>query len=155
MLRFLFSFLAVWIAMFLWAELGVTDPFMPAGVSGGWLAALLVGIPCVSACAVAELLERVRPRRVFDARVHRSWTLIFAGVVAGVLSVLFATPMIVWLDSRASDGWLLAAASALGAACVLLLLRRKRRGECVHCGYDLSGAPEPRCAECGAMYSLA
>lgn len=28
--------------------------------------------------------------------------------------------------------------------------RRRRKGLCVKCGYDLTGLPEPRCPECGS-----
>jgi hypothetical protein len=154
MLRFLLAFASVYVSLWVWAVYADSDPFGFGRVGAGRLAAILVGVPCVTAWGAAELLERIRPRRVFDARVRRSWTRILAGFGAGLLSVVLVTPMIVWLDDKAPDGMLLAAASALGTACVLFLLRRKRRGECVHCGYDLSAAPEPRCSECGAMYSV-
>ncbi len=27
--------------------------------------------------------------------------------------------------------------------------RRRKRNECIHCGYSLTGLPKPRCPECG------
>ncbi|HPM24667.1 MAG TPA: hypothetical protein PLP66_12230 [Phycisphaerae bacterium] len=30
--------------------------------------------------------------------------------------------------------------------------RRRRRGECIHCGYPLAGLTEPRCPECGRAF---
>ncbi|MCP4251306.1 MAG: hypothetical protein GY778_30085 [bacterium] len=30
---------------------------------------------------------------------------------------------------------------------------RRRRNRCIHCGYDLTGLPEPRCPECGKAIS--
>jgi hypothetical protein len=154
MLRFLASFAAVFTGLFLWGYLAENDWQRYQERGAAWLAALLVGVPVVCAWFVAEVIERSRPRRAFDARVRRGWTLVFAGLVAGLFSALLATPTIVLLEDKAPDGALLAAASGVGSLCVLLGLGRKRRGECVHCGYDLSATPDPRCPECGAMYSV-
>lgn len=30
--------------------------------------------------------------------------------------------------------------------------RRRKRGECIDCGYNLHGLPEPRCPECGTPF---
>src|SRR5438045_2825819 len=125
MFRFLLSFGAVWGVLLAWGVYAEPTPFgvQPGELGTGRLAALLPGVPCLGAFVAAELLEWFRPRRIFDPRVHRSWTPVFAGLGAGLLSVLFATPMIVWLDDKAPDGVLLAGAAAIGAAFVLLFLR--------------------------------
>lgn len=36
----------------------------------------------------------------------------------------------------------------------LLAERRRRRGQCEKCGYDLHGLPEPRCPECGSPFDI-
>ena len=30
--------------------------------------------------------------------------------------------------------------------------RRRKRGQCLHCGYNLAGLPERRCPECGTAF---
>jgi hypothetical protein len=32
--------------------------------------------------------------------------------------------------------------------------RRRRRGQSVHCGYNLTGLADPRCPECGQEFTL-
>lgn len=41
------------------------------------------------------------------------------------------------------------------AALIYVPIRRRRRrraGQCIHCGYDLRGAVDDRCSECGAAF---
>lgn len=49
-----------------------------------------------------------------------------------------------------------------GAICLQLMIvarwlrrsRRRRRGACEHCGYDMLGVRQPVCPECGAKYRI-
>jgi hypothetical protein len=145
MLKFLLSFTVVFVV----AEAEVLR-YQERGVV--WLASLLLGLPVACAWGVAEAIDKTRPRRVFDPRVRRAWTLVFTGLAGGVLSVVIATPLITLLD-QVSDAVSIGAAAMAGTTIVLLALGKKKAGECVHCGYDLTAGAEPRCPECGAMYS--
>jgi hypothetical protein len=47
----------------------------------------------------------------------------------------------------------------LSVATIVAVARRRRRelsecGICLHCGYNLTGLPEPRCPECGTNIAL-
>jgi hypothetical protein len=152
MLKFLLSFAGVFAGLFAWGVIADAQvlKYQERGVL--WLATLLIALPTAYAWGVAEVLDRARPRKAFDPRAKRPWTLVFAGLASGLLSVVIATPLITLLQSM-SDATMIGIASAAGTTIVLLALGRKRAGECVHCGYDLSGAQDARCPECGAMYS--
>lgn len=52
-------------------------------------------------------------------------------------------------------GLLLVLPAIAGVRGPLRRLRRRRRGECIHCGYNLTGLTEPRCPECGREFSPA
>ncbi len=139
MLKFLLSFAAVFTGFFAWGVIAEAEvlKYQERGVL--WLATLLIALPTACAWGVAEAVDRLVPRKAFDPRAKRPWTLVFAGLASGLLSVVFATPLITLLQSM-SDAAMVGVASTAGTTVVLLALGRKRAGECVHCGYDLAAA---------------
>src|ERR1041384_6356368 len=116
MLKFLASYVVVFGALYAWGYTSESAWLRYEERGAAWLAALLVGEPTLCAWVVAEVVDRARPRRAFDARVRRPWTLVFAGLAAAVLGVLLATPLITlvdWLGGAASTG--IAPAGGAGA----------------------------------------
>src|SRR4051812_50190959 len=113
--------MAVFAGLLAWAY--VAQPEYMRASTGGLvrLSALMVGLPVVGGWVVVEVMERVRPRRVFDARVKRGGTLVLAGLAAGLVSVVAATPLVAlvqWLNDAAAMG----GGAVIGASLVLLVL---------------------------------
>ncbi len=51
--------------------------------------------------------------------------------------------------------WMVLPGCALGRLIIDERDQRRRRGQCVKCGYDLRGSAGPRCSECGTTFALA
>lgn len=161
MIRFIVGCGAVWAGLFAWAAFDRVEGAAAIEVGLTLIAAKMLGVPLVAAWFTAELLDRWRPRRVFDARVRRPLAPLIAGFGAGVLGALltaglFALAESALVDVSAVEPGDLDIAAMSGAAIfatgtVALGLGRLRVGDCVHCGYDLAGCVGGRCPECGAV----
>lgn len=167
MLRFVFGFGLVWVALLVWALIDRTGWGWQPPVAEQWplLVAKLLGVPLVVAWFAIDLAQWRRPRRVFDSRVRAGVAPAAAGVVAGLLSVfLTAAALAVGATGLLGgpppepdfyDFGIVTIACVLGAGGAGLFLRRLRAAHCVHCGYNLVGGVGPRCPECGAAGSAA
>lgn len=166
MLRFITGFAVVWAALLAWALLDQRDWFWAQAVGQQWpfVAAKLLGLPVAVGWFTADLLERRRPRRLFDARVRRPMAPILVGALAAVIAVVLAAGQLAVLqtglvdtsalNANYTDAAILGVSAAVSAGLALLALRRARPGTCIQCGYDLSGVPAGRCPECGAAGSM-
>ena len=79
------------------------------------LTGLLLALPLGVSWIVAECVERWSPRRAFDPRLQRGWTLLSAGLVAGVTANVLTTVMLALVPSI-PDAGTVALCSASAAA---------------------------------------
>lgn len=120
-------------------------------MNGTMLAVKLFGVPVGAAWLVYELLQAVRPSRIFSPRAGRPVRAASLGVISGALSVA-ATIGAFAFDAPGQHDVIVVGACASGAAAlVLLMLSRVRRDRCVRCNYDTRGLALPRCPECGTF----
>lgn len=163
MLRYTFGFIGAWLLAIvgglflerqgqtLAASSAITRTFMPAWNSYLQSAIAIYAIAIPGACAIvgACIAHKVRPRKVFDARVSGVVRPVLFGAIAGLLAV-GATALLAAIV--AAPEWLVLGGVSLGfAICGAMMLPGIRAGECLQCGYDLHEKPEARCPECGAV----
>ena len=97
------------------------------------------------------LLVRMNVVSVAKLREIRPYVIVGAFVIGAV----FTPPDVISQLMLAVPLWVLLAGIPLMVRLRHSLLVRKRRkaGQCVHCGYSLTGLTEPRCPECGTVSS--
>ncbi len=112
-------------------------------------------VPVVSTWLVTEFVNIASPRRLFDRRIHARLQRFTLGLIAGTLGACISALALALLDMSLPDSLLTGASAACAAGIVLVPLSHARRGHCIHCGYDLSGAcilagkAGAVCSECG------
>ncbi|HYD01919.1 MAG TPA: hypothetical protein VEB22_11895 [Phycisphaerales bacterium] len=119
-----------------------------------WSATLTLGlVPLFSAWAAAEVMRIVRSPKVLSEGSGMSRRLL-AGLTAGLVSSATGALAVVTLEPNGGGrAWLLMGASAFASTiAVLAFAKRRKRGHCRRCDYDLAGvtpAARGRCPECG------
>jgi hypothetical protein len=120
------------------------------------LIARTVLAPGLAAWCAAELINMLRPLRLFDRRIRKKRYQIMAGLGAGILGAASASILLAIAVGRVHELVVLGGCGLLISAIVLLPMRRVRAGHCIHCSYDLRAQPGPGspgsgiCPECGA-----
>lgn len=127
-------------------------------LEGGWLREpsmaawqripVTVGLPLAVAGVVLLVLHRVSPRRLFDPRVRRPWTLWVLGLGAGLAAAVLAAAPMRWMESVTAKAVVTGLLSGVAALAIALLLPRRRPYACVHCGAVLA-EDERVCPGCG------
>lgn len=141
-------------------SLAVTALFLPRDFIWGYspgrgafdLAAITVALPALVMWGVMEVMQLIRPRRIFLGERRATTVLIAWGALSAVATFIIAGVGMAWLDRILPDAVIFAAAAGLATLVTLPLLPRHRRGRCVYCAYDLRGATVHSagcCAECG------
>jgi hypothetical protein len=111
---------------------------------------VLMVVPPLAAWAVAEAVNLLTPRRLFDRRAAAPVRRATLGVLTGVVGFVIAVAALPLVEDALPDWATLTAASAVATAIPTLLLPRTRPGHCALCGYDLRGLPRmDQCPECG------
>ena len=156
MLCFMAGFILPLVAVLVWA--------LTHDVSGIWwqarpdpahAAAMLVGLPVVTAWICLELVDRVRPRRAFDGRSKACLARTLCGCTASIASAVLATLTVVAFEERVPDEVVIAGSTMLATLSCVLMMKRKKRGHCVLCGYDLRASQQTAiCPECGGLATM-
>jgi hypothetical protein len=153
---FLLGALAVYATLAAWAAWDVHATFStPWSERQPFVTVLLcVGVlPLAGAWAGAELARAIRRPALFARRAGRSAKFAL-GLTGAALSTVPMIAAMAW--ATMSDATITAASAGAFGFLVVLPLRRRRRGACRGCGYDLSSMPAPSqpgfglCPECGA-----
>lgn len=152
MLCFLAGFIIPLLGLLAWAIThDVTGIWWEAKPDPLHAVALLIGLPLVTSWLSLELVARVRPRRAFDGRSKSNFRRLICGLSASLVTILFTTLTLVLLETEVPDEVVITGSTALATIGCALLLKRKKKGHCIRCGYDLRDSQHSAiCPECGS-----